>query len=1009
MNADRINELYAGKIFAPETQMRARERIHWICRQARGKRILDIGCSQGIVCLLLAREGFNCVGIDYEKTAIEYALEELKKEEDIVRKRVEFKIGDAVHLSFEDDSFDTVILGEIIEHLNHPEKVLKEAKRVLKDGGMAIITVPFGLNPDPDHKRTYYPVSFLERVQPFFKTDIIDTIDNYIIYCGIKDVSYSISKVSKEALLLESLRLQNKTEERFLLKEQELFAKSKQFNDKVKTLTGQVSSLSKTNKEIEKSATNKERGFEAKLREKDLEYKEAIAVKESEIKDLQAGKVKELADRRREFEAKLREKDIEHKKTVSARESEIKDLQAGKVKELADRRREFEAKLREQEAQFRRNVSSQEQLYKHAWKWRIGSAFVIPYILIRDFIKHPYKFCREPGKYFRRVYYHHYPGRKTTDQNRQLPVKIQQECSGNELFWKEKSVILSSRGYKIGSTISRLLNLFKKIIKFPFTAIKIVKLILQEITYENFIAGLRNPRLVIEYIHFKLHPVQHENLSETNKKIFHSASFEVDSGSLYQLNINLLSRGEHQKAKGGLVVVKYFDKTGSLIKGKYVGFFLSAKFGNFAYLTSSKDGSKNLIIFRTTNEVASLKLEFVAFSDSITSFTDFEFVKEGVIFEKREKELKRQLKEMKEYCQEHPDLPFIVYMATTKKIGEKHRANRPMMIVQEYARLNYPVLYIYYSFDSDAPIIDGQIPPLLQLPNTIFKNYASKIASWNIPNQKLFICSIPDQLGVEFQGVYEHYGWCFVYEVRDDWEEFTKAGVGKWYNNKFEKYLCAKCDKIVTVSIALTKKMIALGASEERTKTIPNATTQNFIDMSRPFFNKTKDANIVGYFGHLTPAWYDWDILISTAQKMPNLQFEIIGYGEPNDLKLPDNITFFGPQSHERIIQIAQNWTVGIIPFKPGHLANGVDPIKLYEYLALGLKVVSCHMAQITRYPLTFTYRDRNDFQPTLENALQFSVSSEQWDQVRKFVDQSTWHSRAIDILDVVGLDHTFK
>ena len=382
MNADRINELYAGKIFDSETQMRARERIHWICRQARGKRILDIGCSQGIVCLLLAREGFNCVGIDYEKTAIEYALEELKKEEDIVRKRVEFKIGDALHLSFEDDSFDTVILGEILEHLIHPEKVLKEAKRVLKDGGMAIITVPFGLNPNHDHKRTYYPVPFLETVQPFFKTDMIDTMDNYIAYHGIKDTSYNISKVPKEDLLFEKLRLQRNTEERALSKEQELFDKANQLYDKIRTLNEQVSGLSKRSKALN----------------------EALSIKG------------------REFEAKLREKDIEHKKTVSARESEIKDLQAGKVKELADRRREFEAKLREQEAQFRRNVSSQEQLYKHAWKWRIGSVFVDGYIiLVRDCIKHPVRFIKHAGSRFREYYDNINPQIASEENN---PVKI---------------------------------------------------------------------------------------------------------------------------------------------------------------------------------------------------------------------------------------------------------------------------------------------------------------------------------------------------------------------------------------------------------------------------------------------------------------------------------------------------------------------------------------------------------------------------------------------------------
>ena len=385
MNYDRINELYAGEIFLPEVQSTARERIHWICRQAHGERILDIGCSQGIVCLLLGREGFNCIGIDCEKTAINYALEELEKEEDAVRKRVEFKIGDAAYLSFEDDSFDTVILGEILEHLNHPEKVLKEAKRVLKHEGIAIITVPFGLNPDPDHKRTYYPVPFHEIVQPFFKTSVIDTINNYIIYRGVKENSYDIADISREALLAEELRLQIKTEERLLLKEQELFAKSKQFNEKVKTLTEQVSSLSKMNKDL----------------------KDAISGKEGEIKELQALKARELEDSEREFEVALKK---------------------------AKNKFQVENNL------FRSYSSEKDQIFKRSITWRIGSAFVVPYMLIRDFIKHPYKFCREPGKYFRGVYYHHYPRSKPAlKENRSTAEGLQTDVQAKRGKHKELS------------------------------------------------------------------------------------------------------------------------------------------------------------------------------------------------------------------------------------------------------------------------------------------------------------------------------------------------------------------------------------------------------------------------------------------------------------------------------------------------------------------------------------------------------------------------------------------
>ena len=258
MNADRINELYAGQIFDLPTQRAAKERIHWICRQAQGEKILDIGCSQGIVCLLLGREGFNCIGVDCEQDAINFALKELEKEESFVRQRVKFQLADASKLPFEDNFFDTVILGEILEHLTHPEKVLQEARRLLKEGGKAIITIPFGLNPADDHKRIYYPRSFLETVRPYFRMQLIDTLNDNIIYCGSKDASYDISKVSRETLLLEDLKMQEKVEERCLTKEQTLFEKANILYAQIETLEEKINSLTDTNRKSKLALEDKE-------------------------------------------------------------------------------------------------------------------------------------------------------------------------------------------------------------------------------------------------------------------------------------------------------------------------------------------------------------------------------------------------------------------------------------------------------------------------------------------------------------------------------------------------------------------------------------------------------------------------------------------------------------------------------------------------------------------------------------------------------------------------------
>ncbi len=53
-----------------------------------------------------------------------------------------FTVGDAERLGYKDDSFDIVVCTEVLEHLPNPNETLKEIHRVLKLGGVAIITTP---------------------------------------------------------------------------------------------------------------------------------------------------------------------------------------------------------------------------------------------------------------------------------------------------------------------------------------------------------------------------------------------------------------------------------------------------------------------------------------------------------------------------------------------------------------------------------------------------------------------------------------------------------------------------------------------------------------------------------------------------------------------------------------------------------------------------------------------------------------------------------------------------
>ncbi|HSK98162.1 MAG TPA: class I SAM-dependent methyltransferase, partial [Euzebyales bacterium] len=178
-NADRISEVYKGEIWDEAQQRRARNRIGWLAGHARG-RVLDVGCSQGIASLLVARAGHQVVGVDVELDRVAYALADRAREEPDVAARVSFLGASAAALPFADDSFDTVLLGEILEHLDKPEAVLDEVARVLAPGGVVAITVPFGLSPHHDHRDTFYAANLLELVGGHLLPTAIDIVERYL-------------------------------------------------------------------------------------------------------------------------------------------------------------------------------------------------------------------------------------------------------------------------------------------------------------------------------------------------------------------------------------------------------------------------------------------------------------------------------------------------------------------------------------------------------------------------------------------------------------------------------------------------------------------------------------------------------------------------------------------------------------------------------------------------------------------------------------------------------------
>jgi len=140
-----------------------------------GKKVLDLGCGDGLFSKEIAKLNNEVYGIDVSPLAIEKA-----KQQENPKLKLHFQIQDIFKLEFKDNFFDTVIGLDLIEHL-HPNQVknhLKEVFRVLKPQGFYLIwTPPKSLGPTSLglHLKEYFPKEIGDLLRSFeFKVTLYE-------------------------------------------------------------------------------------------------------------------------------------------------------------------------------------------------------------------------------------------------------------------------------------------------------------------------------------------------------------------------------------------------------------------------------------------------------------------------------------------------------------------------------------------------------------------------------------------------------------------------------------------------------------------------------------------------------------------------------------------------------------------------------------------------------------------------------------------------------------------
>lgn len=247
-----------------------------------------------------------------------------------------------------------------------------------------------------------------------------------------------------------------------------------------------------------------------------------------------------------------------------------------------------------------------------------------------------------------------------------------------------------------------------------------------------------------------------------------------------------------------------------------------------------------------------------------------------------------------------------------------------------------------------------------------------------------------------------NYGRC-VMRLSDYNAGFSGYGGGA---EASEQLLLERADIVITASAGLWEWALKKGAREALY--IPNGIDfERFSDMHpiRPVEYESLKGSIAVFVG-VIDEWVDLLLIETCARALPEVSFVLIGPCQKNILhkNFPANVHFLGMKAQADIPAYLYHANAGLIPFRSerrSSLIEHINPLKLYEYLAAGLPVVSTRWRELENLhsPARLCSSDE-DFLVALKSVLAEPGNANEYRRYAKSVD---WAVRLLPLFDWIN------
>lgn len=362
----------------------------------------------------------------------------------------------------------------------------------------------------------------------------------------------------------------------------------------------------------------------------------------------------------------------------------------------------------------------------------------------------------------------------------------------------------------------------------------------------------------------------------------------------------------------------------------------------------------------------------------------------------RQRRIKPYIDQLQQILEHHPDRPElgggVIIYPPTHDWGFMFQL--PHQMARSFSQLGFVYFYLTNNELTDSVIGFQEIEPNLYLCNVpieVFRGLKQPIVYIGSP----WHCTLVDK----FQHpliVYDHY---------DD----LKVSSGRLEDHQI---LLKKADVVIVTAQRLLDDVKAIRSDA---LFVPNGVDVDYIARLRPRVEEPPPIDlqpilergkpIIGYSGALSLR-VDYELLHYLAIQRTDLEFVMIGVSFDGTLERSqlleqklDNLHWLGMKSYDDLFRYMWRFDVGIIPFLINDITQATTSIKIFEYMACNVPVISTAMPESKRYPGVLIGETYEQFAELIDKALLLGRDPQYLDTIRRVAKERSWKKRVEAIL----------